>query len=127
MFKVGINGVVHKENREKKSLPLTPILPGAIDNMEYHMMNQDQEYCPTTHIVRLPLNPPNQVQNDTMNVCIPADDGKVGLPLAFVRKLTGSSDEDTDEQECYNEFDRLQRELQPLNHYNGGRRSETTV
>lgn len=83
------------------------IQPGAVDNLEYHLMNHNQDFV--VQALPMPQGDPPQ---------LPQPQGQPG-----VRKIGGSSDEDTDEHDYYNDYDRLKRELQPLNH----RRSETTV
>ncbi|XP_015916068.1 epidermal growth factor receptor isoform X2 [Parasteatoda tepidariorum] len=68
----------------------------AVDNLEYHLMNKH-----------------NSISSSTETA------------IANQRKPT-SSDDDTDEHEYYNDFDGLQRELQPLNNHRS-ERNETTV
>ena len=70
--------------------------PQAIDNLEYHLVK------------------PNSASSNPMCSSSSAMGG--------IRRKTLSSDDDTDDHEYYNDYDKLQRELQPLNH-----RAETTV
>ncbi|XP_077514213.1 epidermal growth factor receptor isoform X4 [Amblyomma americanum] len=96
-----------------------PPLQG-VDNIEYHLMNRNGPTHPVA--MQVPRDPGPQY----VNTC------PLGSPTAVPPQQPGvvpgrkqhSSDEDTDDHEYYNDYDRLKRELQPLNHRS---RSETTV
>jgi hypothetical protein len=104
--------------------------PRCVDNLEYHLMSREHEYV--NSIQQNPLSIANGLANGqsvvslqpnpTMNVNCP----QMGAhnPMVGTRRVSGSDMEEmSDEHDYYNEFDRLQRELQPLNL----RRNETTV
>lgn len=74
---------------------VSPAKNVGLDNPEYHMMNGTPVHA--------------------LNGALPSQ-------LQQSRRKINSSDDDTD-HEYYNDYDKLKRELQPLNH----RRSETTV
>ena len=92
----------------------------GVDNLEYHLMQREHEYY-------------NALPNRSMSSGVPHHNGQMILSqnpnngpqvihIVGNRKID-DIEEMSDEHDYYNEFDRLQRELQPLNH----RRSETTV
>lgn len=100
----------------------------GVDNIEYHLMNRNGP---------LPCDiGPHDPRHQYVNTC------PLGSPIAttptqmtqppqttqqaaaVLTRKPNSSDEDTDDHEYYNDYDRLKRELQPLNHRS---RSETTV
>ncbi|KAM7285491.1 epidermal growth factor receptor isoform X2 [Ixodes scapularis] len=101
----------------------------GVDNIEYHLMNRtpggapnhDPPRDPRHHYVNTcplgsPLGSPTVVQ--------PPQPQPQPQPGGVATRKQNSSDEDTDDHEYYNDYDRLKRELQPLNHRS---RSETTV
>lgn len=95
-----------------------PPLQG-VDNIEYHLMNRNGPAHPVS--MHMPRDPGPQYVN-TCPLGSPA--GVPPQPGVVTTRKQNSSDEDTDDHEYYNDYDRLKRELQPLNHRS---RSETTV
>lgn len=95
-----------------------PPLQG-VDNIEYHLMNRNGPAHPVS--MHMPRDPGPQYVN-TCPLGSPA--GVPPQPGVVATRKQNSSDEDTDDHEYYNDYDRLKRELQPLNHRS---RSETTV
>lgn len=82
----------------------------SVDNPEYHIMNTDIPVHQNLDTRGLPT-----VTDVTQAPC----NGNIGGQRPYVTQQK-SSEEESD-HEYYNDFDRLQRELQPL------RRNETTV
>ncbi|XP_064475004.1 epidermal growth factor receptor-like isoform X2 [Ornithodoros turicata] len=98
-----------------------PCQPHGVDNLEYHLMNRNRDprhqYVNTCPTPTGPLGSPTVVQQQQQ------PQFPIG-PQSQPQRKQNSSDEDTDDHEYYNDYDRLKRELQPLNHRS---RSETTV
>lgn len=94
-----------------------PPLQG-VDNIEYHLMNRNGPAHPVS--MHMPRDPGPQY----VNTCPLGSPTGVPPQPGVVTRKQNSSDEDTDDHEYYNDYDRLKRELQPLNHRS---RSETTV
>ncbi|XP_050044786.1 epidermal growth factor receptor isoform X5 [Dermacentor andersoni] len=92
----------------------------GVDNIEYHLMNRNGPAHPVA--MQIPRDPGPQY----VNTCPLGSPNTVVPPQqpGVVTRKPHSSDEDTDDHEYYNDYDRLKRELQPLNHRS---RSETTV
>ncbi|KAH7966620.1 hypothetical protein HPB49_018110 [Dermacentor silvarum] len=92
----------------------------GVDNIEYHLMNRNGPAHPVA--MQIPRDPGPQY----VNTCPLGSPNTVVPPQGpgVVTRKQHSSDEDTDDHEYYNDYDRLKRELQPLNHRS---RSETTV
>lgn len=102
--------------------------PRCVDNLEYHLMSREHDYV--NSIQQNPLSIANGIPNGQSMVSLqpnPAMGQMVAIghnPMVGTRRVSGSDMEEmSDEHDYYNEFDRLQRELQPLNL----RRNETTV
>lgn len=93
----------------------------GVDNIEYHLMNNRNGPAHPL-AMQMPRDPGPQY----VNTCPLGSPNTVVPPQqpGVVTRKQHSSDEDTDDHEYYNDYDRLKRELQPLNHRS---RSETTV
>jgi hypothetical protein len=97
----------------------------CVDNLEYHLMNREHEYV--NSIPQTSLTIPNNIsaQNIVSIQTNPSINGNCAQLVHNIvknRKIS-VSDDVSDDHDYYNEFDRLQRELEPLNL----RRNETTV
>lgn len=100
----------------------------GMDNMEYHLMQQEHDYINTANrmaaaaaAVAAGQPPPTPQQ-----VNMPTGGPQVIHVVGQRSKPPSASDEDTsDDHDYYNDFDKLQRELQPLNHRRTA--NETTV
>lgn len=102
-------------------MPVTSQTRCGVDNLEYHLMNREHDYINTPNPVStLPI--PNAAMGATANNIHGHQPNLIHLPVAGRQKLP-SEEEMSDDHDYYNEYDRLQRELQPLNN----RRNETTV
>ncbi|XP_046400809.1 epidermal growth factor receptor isoform X2 [Ischnura elegans] len=109
-------------------LPATGKTKTSVDNPEYHIMSQNGN-GPTPEVAIPSCNadvegvsvmPPSQGQPHVNGGIVGAGVPANGPPYLTQQK---SSEEESD-HEYYNDFDRLQRELQPLKPF---RRNETTV
>ncbi|RWS03434.1 epidermal growth factor receptor-like protein, partial [Dinothrombium tinctorium] len=89
----------------------------GVDNLEYHMMN-NHEYMNTSHAAS--ATPSTSAATAVVG---PMTIGGPQVIHILSRKRTSSDEDASDDHDYYNDYDRLQRELQPLNH----RRNETTV
>ncbi|GAB6019966.1 hypothetical protein CHUAL_001495 [Chamberlinius hualienensis] len=110
-----VDGIISKSNNQRRHIP--EFLPAvnrsttlSMDNPEYHFMKQPHNN--NGHNNRLTRA---QVGGPNVNVNVVNVNG--------VRRKTLSSEDDSD-HDYYNDYDRLQRELQPLN---GHDRSETSL
>lgn len=68
---------------------------------------------------------PSHVCVDNPEYHLMASEQKLGIPQ--VRQLQHRSSEEESDHEYYNDFDRLQRELQPLRKSKSSKNNETTV
>ncbi|KAI1292179.1 Epidermal growth factor receptor [Halotydeus destructor] len=112
----------------------------GMDNMEYHLMSRDHEYI-NTHMGAMGVSPSTSTSTGNTSNGVPVN--STGLPPSPTRPTMGStpsqvihivsnrkhlpsSEEDTsDDHDYYNDYEKLQRELQPLNHRRTA--NETTV
>ncbi|XP_067003526.1 epidermal growth factor receptor isoform X2 [Anabrus simplex] len=93
-------------------LPLANKNKTSVDNPEYHIMNNQDQMTLPIHTLGIP----------TSEMGLPPCNGDIVGQRPHVTQQK-SSEEESD-HEYYNDFDRLQRELQPLKPL---RRNETTV
>lgn len=91
----------------------------SVDNPEYHLTGDE----PTTTTTTIPNNSTETTSELTVEPQSPAPTTAITATTttSTTTTTTGRSLEDESDHEYYNDFDRLQRELQPL------RRNETTV
>lgn len=97
----------------------------CVDNLEYHLMSREHEYVNSLQPSPMPLSAGQAMVSLQPNPSMGSNGPQIAHnPMVGVRRVSGSDMEEmSDEHDYYNEFDRLQRELQPLNL----RRNETTV
>lgn len=98
-------------------LPATQV--SSVDNPEYHLTG-DEPTTTTTTTTTIPNSSPDATSELTVEPQSPAPTTAIAAATTTTT-TTGRSLEDESDHEYYNDFDRLQRELQPL------RRNETTV
>jgi len=103
----------------------------GLDNIEYHLMNQEHDYINTGNgqprMATIDRNSQIPPQNIASPNTIPAvNGGPQMIHIVGAGKAPSSDEEVSDDHDYYNDFDKLQREMQPLNHQ---RRTanETTV
>lgn len=109
-------------------VPVTSQSRCGVDNLEYHLMNRDHEYVNSVSSPPLSSLSPNIRQQNVVPLGTNSgfvSNGPQVIHFVGNRKLVDSDDTEdmSDDHDYYNEYDRLQRELQPLNL----RRNETTV
>ena len=99
----------------------------GMDNLEYHLLQRDHEYINSQNGVSPSTSSSNN--SGTMSTTVgPVVMGQlpiVGQQVIHVMNTRNSSTDEapSEDHDYYNEYERLQKELQPLNH----RRNETTV
>jgi len=98
----------------------------GVDNLEYHLMHRDHDYVNSMppHVNMKPHQPQSSQTNVPLGgTQISNNMYQQHHPVHFMgpRKIE-DIEEMSDEHDYYNEYDRLQRELQPLRS-----RNETTV
>jgi hypothetical protein len=106
----------------------------GLDNLEYHLMNREHDYINTSD--GNGVSPSASTSTGGASTSAPAGNCNVGHVVAQVghgpqvihivgaRKMPSSDEDTSDDHEYYNDYDKLTREMQPLNHRS---RNETTV
>lgn len=110
----------------------------GLDNLEYHLMNREHDYINTLEGNGVSSSASTSTGGASASAPPTNCNGSVsgnghGLPVAMgpqvihivgTRKVPSSDEDTSDDHEYYNDYDKLTRELQPLNHRS---RNETTV